>query len=75
MNQMSAPKFVVGDLLKNMHSWAKHIPPYPVEDVMWDECWKCYTYGFPGVRIRIEECMLALVRVSPDLGGVSGEVK
>ena len=64
MNHMSAPKFVVGDLLRNMHSWAKDIPPYPVEDVTWDGPWECYTYGFPGVRIRIEEHMLAPVRVS-----------
>ena len=61
---MSDPKFAVGDLLRNMHSWAKHIPPYPVEDVLWDECWKCYTYGFFGVRIRIEEHMLESIKAA-----------
>ena len=59
-------KFAVGDLLKNMHSWAKHIPPYPVDDVVWDRSLKCYTYGFPGVLIRIEEEMLERVKTVDD---------
>ena len=55
---MDEPKFRLGQMLRNTHSWAKEIPPYPVESVIWDEPWHCWTYGFPGVCIRIEEYML-----------------
>ena len=59
---MSDPKFAVGDLLRNMHSWAKDIPPYPVEIVLWDVPWECYVYGFHGVGIMIEEYMLESIK-------------
>ena len=54
------PRYKPGDFLRNTHLWARNIPPYPVENVFWDDSWQCYIYGFPGVPIMIEEHMLEL---------------
>ena len=62
----TSPKYHVGQMLRNIHSWAKHIPPYRVENVIWDGNWHCYTYGFPGTTIRIAEYMLELVEEAPN---------
>ena len=52
---MSEPKYRPNQVVRILHDWAKDIPPRPVENVMWDECWNCYTYAFPWALIRIEE--------------------
>lgn len=49
------PKYHPNQVLRCLHTWATDHPPRPVEDVMWDECWGCYTYSFPLSLIRIEE--------------------
>ncbi len=52
---MKCPKYKKGQMLKVTLDWAKDIQPQPVEDVVWDESWNCYTYSFPKSLIRIEE--------------------
>ena len=52
---MSEPKYRPNQVVRILHDWAKDIPPRPIEDVAWDECWNCYTYAFPWALIRIEE--------------------
>lgn len=52
---MEQAKYRPNQVLRCLHSWAKDHPPRPVEDVVWDECWSCYTYSFPLSLIRIEE--------------------
>lgn len=52
---MSEPKYRPNQVVRILHDWAKDIPPRPVEDVAWDECWNCFTYAFPLSLIRIEE--------------------
>jgi len=49
------PKYRPNQVVRILHDWAKDIPPRPIEDVAWDECWNCYTYSFPLAMIRIEE--------------------
>jgi len=60
------PKFHRGQMLRNLHEGAEDIPPSPVENVIWDEHWGCYTYSFPGARLLIEESMLEATN-EPDI--------
>ena len=52
---MNEPKYRPNQVVRILHDWAKDIPPRPVADVAWDECWNCFTYAFPLALIRIEE--------------------
>jgi len=40
---MSDPKYHINQMLKIKHSWAKDIPPRPVDSIVWDPAWNCYT--------------------------------
>jgi hypothetical protein len=60
------PKYHVNQMLRCLHDWAKDHPARPVEDVMWDDCWHCFTYAFPLSLIRIEEYELEPVN-APDM--------
>ena len=49
------PKYRPNQVVRITLDWAKDIPPRPIENVSWDDCWHCYTYAFPLALIRIEE--------------------
>ena len=53
------PAYHCGQMLRLLTDWGRYIPARPVADVQWDECWGCYTYGFPFALIRFAEGELA----------------
>lgn len=49
------PKYHPNQMLRCLHDWAIGHPPRPVANVVWDDCWNCYTYSFPFSWILIAE--------------------